>query len=1363
MVERSARRRLEAALDADVSIGRCSGTLIGGVQFEKVRIRPRPGSPLAEAIQVQRIRLDYSLLRVLLGGDRPVGKVMLEGARFTLRPAESGPTRPLAESFTWLVGILKTAHRWPSIEIRDVGLRCGDFQATGVSGHLLLTGSAVAGTANLDLKAGKLSMGQLDLGRLNGRATVIWPRKDCDARLDADIQLKGLLAEAAIKVSVPLGASDPKAPCELSLAAAMHDSQALARHFAPLDRFAGRLWKRADLNFSASGPAGNMQGRGKLKLAATSGPEVRPPKATEAADELDILYGAGVLQVLPATLRTVWGPVHVGGRFPVRLDMRPLPRILPKDDAVDLHARLDVENVATILPYLPATVRGMKPAGRLSITGRLGGTLLAPSPSVEFRLSDVSLRPADPLAPVEGLRAVAVLTPGQVELQSLVANMGHGQIAATARVSFAGKGRVQAEVSARNALLASSRDSTVRIRIDADLKVSGDLEGAELSGEARIPMLQYYREFVGGGEAAGEVKAVADQDEVIGALVLKLPHAAGGGIRLSGLEAADRIALNVRVRSGGEVRVENSTIGVLLGGDLRLKGTAADPALSGEIRALSGEVRLFPGTFLPIRKMTVNLPRKPGAESYVNFESLLHAGRAKVFVGVSGPLAAPQLQLSSDPPYPRDHLLALLAYGRPPGAAGAGGQSQALLGQAARIVGGLLTDRMPRAEPKSSLLSRFVIDMEAGGRRGREGSVWQRPEHGTNMFVEYIVNDYLSVVTERDNEGRINADLQLRFRWPRSGRRQGESRKNVSLNKNKVKPARKEARSLLLRGNRAFSVGRLLAVLAPDIERLGSGDWSPAAISDVEFRLRHFYLESGYCFVKTKCGLNQGVAEIGIEEGPLVRLGAIDFGGNSALSNSALRKALFSDRPRLGAAPFSQRVLKAQAESLLAHYREEGYLRAEVLQSSTGYDSRNRRMNVTHVVREGLRFRLKQVAWKGVGDGERAVLAEMSRAYIGRELRASVTGNLVFAARDRFREQGRPAARAIARLKLDEVRGLGEITVEVSPGPRVRLRKIDVAGNRRVRSKFIKRASRLHAGTLITQSGVRSAERRLADTGLFRDIRSVPLKVDAEPGEAPGSADREQLSDLRLEVEELEPCELKLRGGYGSFDRIRVGAEVGTRNAFGNGESFSLAASGSTRGYRLDADARLFPSPGLPMRAGVHAFYEVRDDLSYDLKDLGISPSVSYMLTRRDELAAGLLLEWIDTDDVSLGVPAGDQQDFHGPGRGIVAQPGTRAITDVAGVQIRPACVDVAGVEEQHSVKVSPDPDAQFGLPCQIRFSARRVALDLGPQFPFVEAAYRCGPAGEEAQRDGDAPGVGERRDHPRLERGRHRDPSAQG
>ncbi|MFN3486249.1 MAG: translocation/assembly module TamB domain-containing protein, partial [Planctomycetota bacterium] len=156
------------------------------------------------------------------------------------------------------------------------------------------------------------------------------------------------------------------------------------------------------------------------------------------------------------------------------------------------------------------------------------------------------------------------------------------------------------------------------------------------------------------------------------------------GLAVDRLEASDLSGILERVP--GEVR-------------LRVRGTAAEPAVTGTVRARSGEVKLATGVFLRIRSGQLEFPAEPGALPRVRFEGEAGSGTASVLVIVDGPLQDPELFLRSEPPRPQQDLLAFLAFGHFPGEVSGGGA----LGTLALRLYQEQVGARPSAEPRTGL------------------------------------------------------------------------------------------------------------------------------------------------------------------------------------------------------------------------------------------------------------------------------------------------------------------------------------------------------------------------------------------------------------------------------------------------------------------------------------------------------------------------------------------------------------------------------------------------------------------------------------------------------------------------------------
>ncbi|MFH1708485.1 MAG: BamA/TamA family outer membrane protein [Planctomycetota bacterium] len=316
-----------------------------------------------------------------------------------------------------------------------------------------------------------------------------------------------------------------------------------------------------------------------------------------------------------------------------------------------------------------------------------------------------------------------------------------------------------------------------------------------------------------------------------------------------------------------------------------------------------------------------------------------------------------------------------------------------------------------------------------------------------------------------------------------------------------------------------------------------------------------------------------------------------------------------------------------------------GYLDAVVTTPGPAYDDVHKRMDVTYRIDEGDRFHLEAVTWAAAPAGDMELLIGMTRDYIGRPLGASLADTVAARIRTWYRNQGRPTVRVQAELELHRERHTGSITVRVAPGPLVSVERIELAGNPSVDGDFIRAMARVAEGDLLRSGRIREAERRLSDTGLFSEVWIAPLDPEGRLAEGAAGYDDAFQVPLALTVKEVKPHEMKVRLGYSDYERGIFGLEAGTRNAFGRGESLSLGATASSRGYRTDGDVQFYPFAGRPVKGGAHAFYEDRDEISYALRHAGVSPAFKFTLGRMEELSAGMLFEWIETNDLILGVP----------------------------------------------------------------------------------------------------------------------------
>jgi hypothetical protein len=305
-------------------------------------------------------------------------------------------------------------------------------------------------------------------------------------------------------------------------------------------------------------------------------------------------------------------------------------------------------------------------------------------------------------------------------------------------------------------------DDLARIRINPVVKITVTA-GPEvlIEGRVEIPLALYYTEF---GTAAPEGGRRRDTSSP---LSLRLLPAKGGGFRIPGIRDLDRVTLDVTVytKPTGECRIENSTIGALVEGEVRLTGRASSPIASGKAHVTKGQVRLTSGLFLKIQAGEVDLPSEPGGEPFIRFEGSVGRFDREILVFITGPMAHPTLRLHSNPPRSQEDLIAMIAFGRTPGSLEGGDALGALTGKVIQIY----ADAWPDPEGQEGFFDRLAIDVVGGSSVERPVPPWELPTRGTSrgtmVRTEYLLNEWLSIVGESDREANLSGDLKLRLRF----------------------------------------------------------------------------------------------------------------------------------------------------------------------------------------------------------------------------------------------------------------------------------------------------------------------------------------------------------------------------------------------------------------------------------------------------------------------------------------------------------------------------------------------------------------------------------------------------------------------
>ncbi len=243
------------------------------------------------------------------------------------------------------------------------------------------------------------------------------------------------------------------------------------------------------------------------------------------------------------------------------------------------------------------------------------------------------------------------------------------------------------------------------------------------------------------------------------------------------------LKLDVHVTSSSELQVQTAMAKVSGNVDLRLRGSAARPAVLGRVNITEGDVS-FQGTKYRVERGDVTFSNPAGIAPVFDVAATTRVRDYDITLGFHGSTDRLTTTYRSDPPLATADIIALLAFGRTREESArqlSSGQpmseqaSNAILGQALNAT---VSNRMQ----KLFGVSRIKIDPEVGGAENNPSSarVTIEQQVAKNLTVTYItdlakanqqiisaeynVTRAVSIVAVRDQYGIVSFDVRIRQR-----------------------------------------------------------------------------------------------------------------------------------------------------------------------------------------------------------------------------------------------------------------------------------------------------------------------------------------------------------------------------------------------------------------------------------------------------------------------------------------------------------------------------------------------------------------------------------------------------------------------
>ena len=363
---------------------------------------------------------------------------------------------------------------------------------------------------------------------------------------------------------------------------------------------------------------------------------------------------------------------------------------------------------------------------------------------------------------------------------------------------------------------------------------------------------------------------------------------------------------------------------------------------------------------------------------------------------------------------------------------------------------------------------------------------------------------------------------------------------------------------------------------------------------------------------------------ITVAEGKAAKIKHISVVGNQKFSEGEIREDFESNATNWlswykSDDQYSKEKLSGDLEKLTSFYQDRGYVDFSAESTQVTISPDKRAIYLTLNVREGEIYKLSDVKLTG-----ELILEESSLT----PLIVAKSGEIY--SRKKLEESAEAITKVLANIgyafaevtpvpQIDREKREVAVTLLVTPGKRVYVRRVNFVGNAQTQDEVLRREMRQLEGAWFSQAAIDRSKIRLQRLGFFK-------KVDIDTPRVPGSDD---LVDVNVKVEEQSAGAFQFGLGYSQLQGLLTSVSVSERNFLGTGNTIGVTVQNNSIYKRFDFNYfdPYFTEDGIS--AGYNAYYRELDQgqanvANYSTDSAGGSFSTSIPLTETNSLSASL-------------------------------------------------------------------------------------------------------------------------------------------
>ena len=406
-----------------------------------------------------------------------------------------------------------------------------------------------------------------------------------------------------------------------------------------------------------------------------------------------------------------------------------------------------------------------------------------------------------------------------------------------------------------------------------------------------------------------------------------------------------------------------------------------------------------------------------------------------------------------------------------------------------------------------------------------------------------------------------------------------------------------------------------------------------AVLERAEQEIKRQYLGRGKYDVQVQTTVtplerNRVALAIAIDEGEDARIREIRIVGAKRFSQSELLKE-FQLSPTgwlswyTKSDQYSRQKLSADLESLRAFYLNRGYLEFNIDSSLVSLSTDRKEVTITLVVQEGEPFRLGSVSLTGDMLGQDKTFQDMIKLKQGdlyvNEQMLELTKRMT----DRLGDLGYAFASVTPVPQLNREAKTADFLLQVDPGRRVYVRRINISGNAKTRDEVIRREMRQMEASWYDGERLKNSRNRIDRLGYFKNV-----ELDTEP--VAGLNDQ---VDVNVKVEELPLGSFTFGAGFSSTEKLVFSGSFSQQNFLGSGTSLSLEVNTSrvSRVLAVSYGDPYYTDDGISRSVDLYTRTFNADQLTalanYKLQSTGLGIRFGLPYTEEDRVFFGAVAE----------------------------------------------------------------------------------------------------------------------------------------